>query len=90
MRKIGSQDPGSVMNIPDLIFENLVSVYWIKILKFFNAYPDPGSCQSWTRDGKKIRSGIRDRNPGSATLVIPNYRVLVIKPILGSEYLRTL
>jgi hypothetical protein len=28
------------MNIPDLIFENLLSVLWLKILKFF-----PGSCQ---------------------------------------------
>jgi hypothetical protein len=30
MRKIGSQDPGSVMNIPDLIFENLVSFFGVK------------------------------------------------------------
>ncbi len=30
------------MNIPDLIFENLVSVFWVKkILKFFDADPDP-------------------------------------------------
>jgi hypothetical protein len=25
------------MNIPDVIFENLVSVFWLKILKFFDA-----------------------------------------------------
>jgi hypothetical protein len=53
------------MNIPDLIFENLVSVFRLKILKFFDA--DPGSCQSWIRDGK-IGFGIRDKHPGSATL----------------------
>jgi hypothetical protein len=45
------------MNIPDLIFENLVSVFWVKILKLFDADPDPGSCQPWSgygiRDGKK-------------------------------------
>ncbi len=33
------------MNIPDLILENLVSVF-----KFFDA--DPGSCQPWIWDGK--------------------------------------
>jgi hypothetical protein len=52
------------MNIPDLIFENLVSIFGLKIFKLFDA--DPGSCQFWIRDGK-IGSGIRDRHPGSAT-----------------------
>jgi hypothetical protein len=36
----------------------------IKILKFFDAHPDPGSCQLWIRDGK---SRIRDKHPRSAT-----------------------
>ncbi len=45
------------------MFENLVSVFWLKILKFFHAVLDPGSeilstldpgsCQPWIRDGKK-------------------------------------
>jgi hypothetical protein len=35
-------DPESRMNIPDLIFENLVSVFGLKILKFFDADPDSG------------------------------------------------
>jgi hypothetical protein len=40
--KIQRQDPVSGMNIPDLIFENLISVYWVKkILKFFDVDPDP-------------------------------------------------
>jgi hypothetical protein len=43
------------MNIPDLVFENLVSVFGFKILKFFDA--DPGSCQPWIRDGKKSGPG---------------------------------
>jgi len=40
-------EPGSGINIPDLIFEKLLSVSWVKnryrYLKFFDA--DPGSCQ---------------------------------------------
>jgi hypothetical protein len=38
-------DLGSGMNIQDLIFENLLSVFRVKILKFFNENPDPGTCQ---------------------------------------------
>jgi hypothetical protein len=41
-------DPGYGMNMPDLIFENLASVFGLKILKFFDA--DLGSCQPWIRD----------------------------------------
>jgi hypothetical protein len=42
-KKIQIQDQGSGMNIPELIFENLASVFGLKILKFFDA--DSGSCQ---------------------------------------------
>jgi hypothetical protein len=35
----------------------------LKILKFFDADPDPGSAM------EKFGSGIRDKHPGSATLV---------------------
>jgi hypothetical protein len=67
-------EPGSGMNIPDLIFENLVSVFVIKILTFFDADPDSGSCQPWIRDQgwKKSdpASWIRDKHPRSATLFI--------------------
>jgi len=39
--------------------------------KFLNADPDPGSCQLWIRDqGWKNRIRIRDKHPGSATLVV--------------------
>ncbi len=38
-------DPGSGMNIPDPIFENLVSVFGVKNTYFFDADPDSGSCQ---------------------------------------------
>jgi hypothetical protein len=35
-------DPGSVMNILDLVFKNS---FWVENTKFFDANPDPGSCQ---------------------------------------------
>jgi hypothetical protein len=47
------------MNNPDHISESLETIFWVKILRFF--YADPG----W----KKFGSGIRDKHPGSATLV---------------------
>jgi hypothetical protein len=34
---------GSGMNIPDLVFANLVSDFGLKILEFFDADPDQGS-----------------------------------------------
>jgi hypothetical protein len=57
----------SWMNIPDLNFENLVSVFWVKILKFFDADPKRDLRQPWIRD-EKIGSGILDKYPGTATL----------------------
>ncbi len=52
------------MNNPDHIFESLVTIFWIKILKFFDA--DPGSGMDKNVDPgsgmEKIRtiSGIRN------------------------------
>jgi hypothetical protein len=54
-----NQDPGSGMNNPDHISESLKTFFWVKILKFFDA--DPGSGMD--------RIQIRDKHPGSATLV---------------------
>jgi hypothetical protein len=59
-KKSGS---GSGMNNPDHISESFVTIFWVKILEFFNTNP------GW----KKIRSGmekmwIRGKRPGSATL----------------------
>ncbi len=62
------------MNNPDHISESLEAIFWVKILKFFDA--DPGS-EAGIRDGKirirdpgweKFGSGIRHKHPGSATL----------------------
>jgi hypothetical protein len=50
---------GSGMNNPDHISESLETIFWVKILIFFYAYPGFGM--------EKIR--IRDKHPGSATLV---------------------
>jgi hypothetical protein len=35
------RDLGSGMNIPYHIFEDLVSTFWVKVLLFFYADPDP-------------------------------------------------
>jgi hypothetical protein len=48
-KKSGS---GSGMNHPDHIYETLETIFWVQILKFFDA--DPGS------GVEIIRSGIRD------------------------------
>jgi hypothetical protein len=73
IQQIQIQDPGSRMNIPDLILENLVpvSVFGLKILKFFDADLDPGSGRYVVNLGSemvKVESGIRDKHPGSSTL----------------------
>jgi hypothetical protein len=47
------------MNNPDHISESLETVFGVKILKFFEADPRSGL--------EKI--GIRDKHPGSATLL---------------------
>jgi hypothetical protein len=41
---------GSGMNIPDHISESLETIFWIKILKFFDADPDSGSGTFLTLD----------------------------------------
>ncbi len=56
-KKSGS---GSGMNNPDHISECLETIFWVKILKFFDAIRHP---ESWV---EKIR--IQDKHSGSATL----------------------
>ena len=70
------------MNNPDHIFLELrnhfFAFFGVKILKFFDEDPgsgirDPGSGMETVRirdpGWKKVGSGIRDKHPGSATLV---------------------
>jgi hypothetical protein len=67
---VNNQDPdpgsGSRLNIPDHFSESLETIFWVKILKFFDADADadPGSENlfdpgSRIRDGKKFASWIR-------------------------------
>jgi hypothetical protein len=61
--------PGSGMNILDHISESLETIFWFKIIKLFDADPDPGS-ENLVDPGsgmEKIR--IREKHPGSATLL---------------------
>jgi hypothetical protein len=43
-------ESGSGMNYPYHIFDNLETIFWLKLLQFFDA--DPGSGKIWIRDGK--------------------------------------
>jgi hypothetical protein len=58
------------MNNPDHISASLETIFWVKILKFFDV--DPGSGIFLTLNPgsglEKIR--IRDKHPGSATLAV--------------------
>ncbi len=54
------------MNIPDHISESLETIFWIKILKLFDA--DPGSGNLFDLDPGSEMEKIRiwDKNPGYA------------------------
>jgi hypothetical protein len=62
-KKSGS---GSRLNNPEHIYDSLETTFWVKILKFFDA--DPGWTNSYP-GWKKFGSRIRDKHPGSATLI---------------------
>jgi hypothetical protein len=44
-------------------------IFWIKILKFFDADPGSGNLFDHESEMEKFRSWIRDKHPGSATVV---------------------
>jgi hypothetical protein len=56
------------MNILHHISESLETIIWVKILKFFDADPDPGIFLTLDPGWKKFGSGIRDKHSGYATL----------------------
>jgi len=62
---------GSGMKNPDHIFKSLETIFFVTILKFFDADPGSGMETVRIRDPgwKKVGSGILDKHPGSATLV---------------------
>jgi hypothetical protein len=64
---VKNQDPGSGsgMNNPDRISESLETIFWVKILKFFDADPEFGMEKIRIRDGKTSvsESGINIPDP---------------------------
>jgi hypothetical protein len=66
MGKKSGSGSGSGMNIPDHISESLETIFWFKILKFFDADPESGIFLTLDPGWKKIL--IRDKHPGSARL----------------------
>jgi hypothetical protein len=51
------------MNNPDHISESVETIFWVKIQKFFDADPRSGMEKIW----------IRDKHPGSATLILTTH-----------------
>jgi hypothetical protein len=58
------------MNNPDHISESLETIFWVKILKFFDADPGPGSFRPWILDPGWENSDPGYKHPESATLYI--------------------
>jgi hypothetical protein len=59
----------SGMNILDHISESFETIIWVKILKFFDADPDPGYRNLFDSGSgmEKFGSSIRDQHSGYAT-----------------------
>jgi hypothetical protein len=55
---------------PDHFSESLVTIFWVKIPKFFDADPGFGIFLTLDPGWEKFVSGIRHKHPGSATLII--------------------
>ncbi len=64
MEKIQIKHPGSGVKITDLIFENLerYQLFGFKILNFFHADPDPGTCHPGS-GMEEVGSGINIPDP---------------------------
>jgi hypothetical protein len=56
------------MNIPDHISESFETIFWVKILKFFDADEDadPGIFLTLDPGSGMGKTRIRDKHPGSA------------------------
>jgi hypothetical protein len=71
------------MTNTDHISQSLETVFWVKILKFFDA--DPGwknSDLGWKKSGSEIR----DKHPGSPTLEILKYIFLPFSLLAARIY----
>jgi hypothetical protein len=51
------------MSNPDHISRSLETIFWVKIFKFLDVDPGPGSEISVIRDGKKFGSGLNIPDP---------------------------
>ncbi len=58
------------MNIPDHISEGAETIFYVKILKFFDADADPGIFLTLDPGSGMGKIRIRDKHPGSATQLI--------------------
>jgi hypothetical protein len=75
--KSGSKVPESGMNISDHFSKSLETSFWEKILK--NLRCGSGIRNLLGSGMEKIRSGIRDKHPGSATLMKTSKNLFVFK-----------
>jgi hypothetical protein len=67
MVKNQDPDPGRISRIGSY-FRELITIFEVKIIEFFDAYPDPGSF--WQGLGmEKFGSGINIRNTGKITKI---------------------
>ncbi len=60
---------GAGMNNPDHISEILEPIFSVKILKFFDEDSGSGMKKNSDSGWKKLGYGIRDKHPGSTTLL---------------------
>jgi hypothetical protein len=60
---------GSGKNIPDHISESLETIFWVRILEFFDVDADPGSGSLFDHGSGMEKIRIRDKHPGSAILI---------------------
>ncbi len=83
--RIRDEQPGSY-------FRDLETIFWVKILKFFDADPGSGMGKIWIRDpGWKIRIEIMDKqfkHPGSATLLFPKGQSHGMKEFLKAHRIK--
>jgi hypothetical protein len=66
MGKKSRSGPGK--NIPYHISQRLETIFWVKILKFFDANPDTGSGNLFDSGSGMEKIRIGDKHPGFVTL----------------------
>jgi hypothetical protein len=59
---------GIRIRVPDHIYESLETIFWVKILKFFDAYPGSGMEKIRIRD-PRIGTGWKKSEPGKTSRI---------------------